>query len=78
MYPTDIKIPEENVEWRGRDSDGWRFGHFLTDAGSTTSTRPKIFKANQIAWFHYTKFQHHDQDQNQHHDWNLLNKFGYW
>ena len=35
----------------------------------------KIFKANQIAWFFYTKFQHHDQHQNQHHDWNLLNKF---
>ena len=35
----------------------------------------KIFKANQIAWFFYTKFQHHDQHQNQYHDWNLLNKF---
>ena len=36
---------------------------------------PEIFKANQIGWFFYTKFQHHDQRQNQHHDWNLLNKF---
>ena len=34
----------------------------------------KIFKAIQIAWFFYTKFQHHDQNQNQYH-WNLLNKF---
>ena len=30
----------------------------------------KIFKANQIAWF-FCNGQH----QNQHHDWNLLNKF---
>ena len=36
---------------------------------------PKIFKANQVAWFFYTKFKHHGQYQNQHHDWNLLNKF---
>ena len=36
---------------------------------------PKIFKANQIVSFFYIKFKHHDQHQNQHHDWNLLNRF---
>ena len=31
---------------------------------------PKIFKANHIAWFFCNGLH-----QNQHHDWNLLNKF---
>ena len=58
-----------------------RFGHFLTNRGAQTQPgcneipcRPKTFRANQIAGFFYTKFKHRDQHQNQHYDWNLLNK----
>ena len=54
----------------------WLIGETLTQPGCNEKPcSPKIFKANQIAWFFYTKFKHHDQHQNQHHDWNLLNKF---
>ena len=54
----------------------WLIGGALTQTGCNEKPcSPKIFKANQIAWFFYTKFKHHDQHQNQHHDWNLLNKF---
>ena len=54
----------------------WLIGGALTQPGCNEKPcSPKIFKANQIAWFFYTKFKHHDQHQNQHHDWNLLNKF---
>ena len=58
-----------------------RFGHFLTNRGAQTQPGcneipcgPKTFRANQIAGFFYTKFKHRDQHQNQHYDWNLLNK----
>ena len=54
----------------------WLIGGALTQPGCNEKPcSPKIFKANQIAWFFYTKFKHHDQHQDQHHDWNLLNKF---
>ena len=54
----------------------WLIGGTLTQTGCNEKPcSPKIFKANQIAWFFYTKFKHHDQHQNQHHDCNLLNKF---
>ena len=53
----------KNGEYKTQPSYDWKkFGH-------------KIFKANQIARFFFTKFQHHDQHQNQYHDWNLLYKF---
>ena len=53
----------KNGEYQTQPSYDWKkFGH-------------KIFKANQIARFFFTKFQHHDQHQNQYHDWNLLYKF---
>ena len=54
----------------------WLIGGTLTQTGCNEKPcSPKIFKANKIAWFFYNKFKHHDQHQNQHHDWNLLNKF---
>ena len=54
----------------------WLIGEALIQPGCNEKPwSPKAFKANQIAWFFYTKFKHHDQHQNQHHDWNLLNKF---
>ena len=47
----------------GVDSDGWRFGHFLIDgivppqpAHYGKHCGPKIFQANQNAWFFYKIF----------------------
>ena len=54
----------------------WLKGEALTQPGCNEKPcSPKIFTSNQIAWFFYTKFKYHDQHQNQHHDWKLLNKF---
>ena len=54
----------------------WLIGGALTQSScNKIPCSPKIFKVNQIAWFFYTKCKHLDQSQNQHHDWNLLNRF---
>ena len=39
----------------------WQIGGALTQPDcNEIPCRPKIFKANQIAWFFYTEFKHHD------------------
>ena len=78
----NLQLQGNNVKiWRRKGSGRnlvtfWLIGGALTQPGCNEKPcSPKIFKANQIAWFFYTKFKHHDQHQNQHHDWNLLNQF---
>ena len=53
----------------------WLIGeHHLNTAVMKNPAAPKYSRSVRLG-DSFTTFQHHDQHQNQHHDWKLLNKF---